>query len=408
MHAAIGDQKHAHKAYAGRMRAYIVGGYVRDRLLGVTPADRDWVVVGETPESMLAQGFKLAGKGFPVFLHPATGEVYALARTARENGRRHAGRTVYAAPDVTLEEDLARRDFTINAMAMGPDGALVDPFGGEADLKVGTLRHVGPGFEEDPLRVLRMARFAARYGFSAAPETLGVVSTLVRHGAMDSLVAERVWAELIKALSEDHCEVFFSSLRRWGVLSHVFPEIDRMFPCRETADGNAACAKTPRFLDSLRAITGLSDDVLARFGVVVRGLSVGDIESFCERWAAPVRYRRFGIVCARFCSAVQWAFDLDASRVVGLFEGVGAFKRPEDMERLVLVCQADAQGQGQPDGRSYPQAAYLGRLLRVASEVSSDSVLQSGVTGEEFGRSLRALRIQAVEGAIRSYGRATE
>jgi tRNA nucleotidyltransferase (CCA-adding enzyme) len=390
------------------MKAYIVGGYVRDRLLGLTPADRDWVVVGETPESMLAQGFKLAGKGFPVFLHPDTGEVYALARTARENGRRHADRTVYSAADVTLEEDLARRDFTINAMAIGPEGALIDPFGGEADLKAGTLRHVGPGFVEDPLRVLRMARFAARFGFSPAQETLAVVGTLVRHGAMDSLVAERVWAELVKALSEDHCEVFFSSLHRWGVLSHVFPEIDRMFPGRVMADGNANCAKTQCFLDSLRAIAGLSDDVLVRFGVVVRGFSVVEVESFCERWAAPVRYRRFGIACARFCSAVQGAFGLDAPRVVGLFEGVGAFKRPEDMERLVLVCQADAQGQNQPDGRSYPQADYLGRLLRVASDVSSDSVFQSGVTGEEFGRSLRTLRIQAVEEAIGSYGRATE
>ena len=390
------------------MKAYIVGGYVRDRLLGVTPADRDWVVVGETPESMLAQGFKLAGKGFPVFLHPATGEVYALARTARENGRRHADRTVYSAPEVTLEEDLARRDFSINAMAMGPDGVLIDPFGGEADLKAGTLRHVGPGFVEDPLRVLRMARFAARYGFSAAAETLAVVSTLIRHGAMDSLVAERVWAELVKALSEDHCEVFFSSLRRWGVLSHVFPEIDRMFHGVDETPGNGGSVVTPHFLAALRKVTGLSDDVLGRFGVVVRGLNVGEIESFCERWAAPVRYRRFGIACVRFCSAVQGAFGLDASRVVGLFEGVGAFKRPEDMERLVLVCQADAQGQNQPDGRSYPQADYLRRLLRVASDVSSDSVLQPGVTGVEFGRSLRALRIRAVEEAIRSYGRASE
>ena len=390
------------------MKAYIVGGYVRDSLLGLTPADRDWVVVGETPDSMLAQGFKLAGKGFPVFLHPATGEVYALARTSRENGRRHGDRTVYSAADVTLEEDLARRDFTINAMAMGPDGALVDPFGGEADLKAGTLRHVGPGFVEDPLRVLRMARFAARFGFSPAQETLAVVSTLIGYGAMDSLVAERVWAELIKALSEDHCEVFFSSLHRWGVLSHVFPEIDRIFPGRETADGSGDFARTPRFLGSMRAIAGLSDDVLVRFGVLVRGLSVGEIESFCDRLAAPVRYRRFGIACARFCPVVHAALGLDAARIVGLFEGVGAFKRPEDMERLVLVCQADAQGQGQPDGRSYPQADYLGRLLRVASDVSSDAVIQSGVSGEEFGRSLRALRIRAVEEAIWSYGRATE
>ena len=388
------------------MKAYIVGGYVRDSLLGLTPADRDWVVVGETPESMLAQGFKLAGKGFPVFLHPATGEVYALARTSRENGRRHGDRTVYSAADVTLEEDLARRDFTINAMAMGPNGALVDPFGGEADLKAGTLRHVGPGFVEDPLRVLRMARFAARFGFSPAQETLAVVSTLTGYGAMDSLVAERVWAELIKALSEDHCEVFFSSLHRWGVLSHVFPQIDRMFPGRETADGTGDFAGTPHFLGSMRAIAGLSDDVLVRFGVLVRGLSVGEIESFCDRWAAPVRYRRFGIACARFCPAVQAAFGLDASRIVGLFEGVGAFKRPEDMERLVLVCQADAQWQNQPDGRSYPQADYLRRLLRVASDVSSDAVLQSGVSGEEFGRSLRALRIRAVEEAAKLYRQA--
>jgi tRNA nucleotidyltransferase (CCA-adding enzyme) len=179
-----------------------------------------------------------------------------------------------------------------------------------------------------------------------------------------------------------------------------------MFPGRETADGSGDFAGTPHFLGSMRAIAGLSDDVLVRFGVLVRGLSVGEIESFCDRWAAPVRYRRFGIACARFCPVVQAAFGLDASRIVGLFEGVGAFKRPEDMERLVLVCQADAQWQNQPDGRSYPQADYLRRLLRVASDVSSDAVHQSGVSGEEFGRSLRALRIRAVEEAAKLYRQA--
>lgn len=385
------------------MKAFIVGGYVRDSLLGLTPTDRDWVVVGETPDSMLAQGFKLAGKGFPVFLHPVTGEAYALARTAREHGRRHGDRTVYASPDVTLEEDLARRDFTINAMAMGPNGALVDPFGGEDDLRAGTLRHVGSSFSEDPLRVLRMARFVARYGFSPAQETLAVVSTLVRRGALDSLVAERVWAELIKALSEDHCEVFFSSLRRWGVLHHVFPEIDRMFRGSETADGKGNFATTPRMLASLQRLVGLSDDVLVKFGVLVRGLSEGEIENFCDRWVAPVRYRRFGVTCARFCPAVQGAFDLDASSAVGLFEAVGAFRRPEDMERLFLVCQADAQGQSQPQGHTYPQADYLRRLLRAAAGVSSDSVRQSGVTGEGFGRSLRALRVLAADRAAQAY-----
>lgn len=390
------------------MKAFIVGGYVRDRLLGLTPADRDWVVVGETPDSMLAQGFKLAGKGFPVFLHPVTGEVYALARTARENGKRHGDRTVYAAPDVTLEEDLARRDLTINAMAMRPNGELVDPFGGEGDLREGTLRHVGPGFAEDPLRVLRMARFAARYGFSPAKETLSVVRTLVRHGALDSLVAERVWAELIKALSENHCEMFFSSLCRWGVLGHVFPEIDRMFQGGETAGGNGDSTTTPCFLGALRRVVGLSEDALVRFGVLVCGLSVGETEDFCDRWAAPVRYRRFGVACARFCPAVQGVFGLDASRTVGLFEGVGAFRRPEDMERLLLVCQAGDQGRNQSDGRTYPQADYLRSLLRAASAVSSDSVLQSGVTGEGFGRSLRALRIRAVEEAAQLHLRAVE
>ena len=385
------------------MKAYIVGGYVRDRLLGLTPADRDWVVVGETPESMLAQGFKLAGKGFPVFLHPVTAEVYALARTAREDGRRHGDRTVYSAPDVTLEEDLARRDLTINAMAMGPDGELVDPFGGEGDLRAGRLRHVGPGFAEDPLRVLRMARFAARYGFSPADETLAVVRGLIRRGALDSLVAERVWAELTKALAEEHCEVFFSGLHRWGVLGRVFPEIDRLFEDGVAADGSGITHATPRFLASLQWVARVSDDVLVRFGALVGELSVGEIENFCARWAAPVRYRRFGVSCARFCPVVQDAFDLDASRVVTLFEGIDAFRRPRDVERLLLVCEAQARSLDHSVSGGYLQADYLTGLLRAASGVSSDTVLQSGVAGEEFGASLRALRIRAVEEAAASF-----
>ena len=390
------------------MKAYIVGGYVRDRLLGLTPVDRDWVVVGETPDSMIAQGFKLAGKGFPVFLHPETGEVYALARTARENGRLHGDRKVYSAPDVTLEDDLARRDFTINAMAIGPDGALVDPFGGEDDLRAGTLRHVGPGFVEDPLRVLRMARFAARYGFSPAQETLSIVTTLIRRGALDTLVAERVWAELVKALSEDRCEVFFSSLRRWGVLSHVFPEIDRMFQLGDATPDNSGSLETPHFLAALRSAAGLSEDVLVRFGVLVCRLSTREVEGFCDKWATPVRYRRFATTCARSCSAVHGAFGLGASDVVGLFECVGAFKRPEDMDRLLLVCQADAQGQGQRDGCAYPQTDYLQSLLRAATAVSSSSLPKSGVGGEEFGRKLRALRVQAVREKARIYAGAPE
>ena len=385
------------------MKAYVVGGYVRDRLLGLQPTDRDWVVVGETPESMLAQGFKLAGKGFPVFLHPVTGEVYALARTAREDGRRHGDRTVYAAPDVTLEEDLARRDLTINAMAMGPNGELVDPFGGEADLRTGTLRHVGPGFAEDPLRVLRMARFAARYGFSPAQETLALVRSLVRQGALEDLVAERVWAELTKALSAQHGEVFFSSLHRWGVLGQVFPEIDRLFHDGGRSDGDGNAESDPRFLASLQWIAEVSDDVLVRFGVLVLGLVAGDIERFCDRWAAPVHFRRFGVSCAKSCAAVQRAFELDASLVVKLFEGLSAFRRPGDMERLLLVCEAQARGAGLAERRSYPQADYLRKLLLAASVVSSDTVLQSGATGEEFGTRLLALRIRAVQAAAESF-----
>lgn len=404
------------------MKAYLVGGYVRDRLLGLEPVDRDWVVVGETPDSMQRQGYKLAGKGFPVFLHPVTGEVYALARTDREGGSLHGDRRVFAASDVTLEEDLARRDLTVNAMAMKPDGELIDPFGGERDLRAGVLRHVGPGFCEDPVRVLRLARFAARFDFTVTDETRSIVSRLVRSGDLDSLVGERVWAELIKALSEDHPEVFFLRLHEWGALRAVFPEVDRLLDTEDRQTDNLRPEPASRLVDSLRKAASLSDDKVVRFGALVHRFGIEHawqsdagmharnsqhrtktIADFCGRWGCPARYQRFGIACAKFGSLVHGAFSLDAAGVIRLFEGIGAFKRPDDMERLILVCQSDTEEAENPADTSFAQADFLKILLDAASGVCTDSIRKQGVTGAAFGRRLRELRIAAVEDAMHVY-----
>src|ERR1700747_462718 len=243
------------------VKIYRVGGSVRDELLGRAVADRDYVVVGTTPEEMLAQGFRPVGREFPVFLHPATHEEYALARTERKQGRGHRGFTFHAAPDVTLEQDLARRDLTINAMARDAEGRLIDPYGGAADLERGVLRHVGPAFVEDPLRVLRVARFAGRFGFTVAPETEALLERIAASGELATLTPERVWRELATALMETHPARFFSLLHRCGALAHLLPEIDRAFPAGSGRSASSRIESRMPFLRALDASAAAGDDL---------------------------------------------------------------------------------------------------------------------------------------------------
>lgn len=398
------------------MKSFIVGGYVRDKLLGLEPVDRDWVVVGETPGAMLEQGFRMAGKGFPVFLHPRTNEVYALARTGREGGELHGQRRVFADPAVSLEDDLSRRDLTINAMAMTPGGELIDPFGGERDLKTKTLRHVGPSFREDPVRVLRMARFAARYGFSIAPETQTLVDELSRQGQLDNLTPERVWNELLKALAENRPARFFRALHDWNVLARVFPEVDELI-------SDPGCLDWDLF-GALNRVVELTDDLVVRFALLVyrfgcagsdqsdtlnelerRATAAKVISGFCERLAAPIRYRRLGLACSAYCPHAMDAFSMSSQAVVELFEGIGALKRPQELESLLLVCRANVEADDGGAADSFPQGAYLRSLLEAASGVSSDLVRNSGLSGRAIGEKIRALQISAVAARMAQYRR---
>ncbi|MGD1982609.1 MAG: multifunctional CCA tRNA nucleotidyl transferase/2'3'-cyclic phosphodiesterase/2'nucleotidase/phosphatase [Chromatiaceae bacterium] len=381
------------------MRAYLVGGYVRDRLLGLNPADRDWVVVGETADSMLARGYKMAGKGFPVFLHPQTGEVYALARTDRDRGERHADRTVFAAPDVSLEDDLARRDLTLNAMAMTADGALIDPFGGARDLAQGVLRHVGPGFRDDPVRVLRVARFAARFGFTIAAETRALIGDMVAAGELDTMIPERVWNELDKALGGPHPDEFIRTLFGLGALAQVMPRIDQLMHDTHR-DG---------LLAALAAAAERSDDPLVRFGVLVCRLGMDGpgqddaaaaVDALGKHIAAPVRFRRFGRACAAYRDAVLILDRLDPATAVSLFTGIGALKRPADFDRFLLVCEADAVGRGETPDDAASRSRQLRRLLAAVAAVPTAAVGAAGLSGQAFGERLRTLQTEAVRQAM--------
>src|SRR4030042_1567361 len=301
------------------MEIYLVGGAVRDRLLGLPVKDRDWVVVGTTPEAMTALGYKIVGADFPVFLHPETKEEYALARTERKSGQGYKGFTVYAGPDVTLEQDLARRDLTINAMAEDATGRLIDPFHGAEDLKRGVLRHVAPAFAEDPLRVLRVARFAARFGYPGAHETLTLRRTLVEAGEMETLVAERVWSEIERPLGEKKPVRFFEVLRECGALQRLLPELDALFGVPQPPEHHPEIDTGVHTLKVLVQATGLSPDARVRFAALLHDLGKGTtppeewpkhrgheersvdlVRAVCQRLRTPNEYRDLALLVARY------------------------------------------------------------------------------------------------------------
>lgn len=399
------------------METYIVGGYVRDTLLGLHPKDRDWVVVGSSVEEMLEQGYQKIGKEFPVFLHPRTAEVYALARTERKGVTQETD--AYASPDVTLEEDLERRDLTINAMAMLPDGQLIDPFGGEDDLQKRQLRHVAATFSEDPVRVLRTARFAARYGFSIAPDTLSFIHQMVADDSLDVLAAERVWAELAKALSESHPDRFIHSLREMNALERVFPEIDRLFGVPQPEAHHPEIDTGTHILLALKIAAQLTEDPLVRFGVLVHDLGKGItkksllprhighegagvklVDALCERYRIPRRYQQFGRICSKYHLHTHRAYELKPGTVINMFESIGAFKQPDNLNRFLLVCQADAQGRTGLESKPYPQADYLKQIFEAAAKVSTEPINKAGLVGKAFGDKLHSLRISAARQMI--------
>jgi len=363
------------------MQVYLVGGAVRDALLGLPVKERDWVVVGSTQDELLRLKYREVGRDFPVFLHPDSHDEYALARRERKVAPGYRGFAVEFGPEVTLEEDLARRDLTINAIAQSPDGSLLDPYHGRRDLQARVLRHVSPAFIEDPVRILRVARFAARFaalGFHVAPETMALMRTMVERGEVDALVAERVWQETEKALREPGASVFFEVLRECGALKIIYPEIDALFGVPQPVKWHPEIDTGVHTMMVLDQAVLLSDDVRVRFAALVHDLgkaktpreewpghkgheerSVALIESLSERLRLPNEYRELCVMVARYHGNVHRAFELRPQTILGILEKTDAFRRPERFAQALLACEADSRGRLGLEQVPYPQRQYL-------------------------------------------------
>ena len=397
---------------------------MRDRLLGLPVRDRDYVVVGGRPQDLLDLGYKPVGKDFPVFLHPQTGEEYALARTERKTGRGYHAFAFDTAPEVSLEDDLRRRDLTINAMAENTDGTLVDPFGGAADLERRMLRHVSPSFAEDPVRVLRVARFAARYaqrGFSIAEETLALMRQMVADGEVDHLQAERVWAETQKALAEPTPSAFVRSLRDCGALRVLFPEVDALYGVPQRAEyhpeidtgvhtgmvldmaarlapGDALIGWCALTHDLGKALTP-ADKLPGHPGHEHAGLA--PLDAICARLKVPGEYAALARLVCRLHLLAHTAFELKPSTVLGLFEQLDAFRRPDRLTPFLLACEADKRGRLGLADADYPQAVYLRDAHAAAAGVATQPFLDQGLTGPAVGEAIRHARISAI-GQVRA------
>ena len=364
------------------MKIYAVGGAVRDELLGLAVKDRDYVVVGATPEEMARQGFKPVGRDFPVFLHPQTHEEYALARTERKIARGYKGFAVHAAPDVTLEDDLARRDLTINAIAKDAAGALIDPYGGERDLRAGVLRHVSPAFVEDPVRLLRAARFAARFGFAVASETLDLMRAMVANGEVDALVPERVWQELARGLMETRPGAMLDLLETTGALPRVLPEWTGVNqPVARAALTAAAAAGAP---------------LPSRFALLLAGAAPAAVERASDRLRAPTDCRELALLVARSGAAILASADLDAAALVDLLRDVDAFRRKDRFAMFLDTCEllAAARGAGRFD------RAVAERALAAAESVDAGAIARAAAG--DIAAALRAARIDRVRAVARA------
>ncbi len=369
------------------MKTYLVGGAVRDQLLGLEPGERDWVVVGATPEELLAAGYRQVGRDFPVFLHPETHEEYALARTERKSGRGHHGFAIDASPDVTLEQDLARRDLTVNAMARADDGSIVDPYGGRRDLEARLLRHVSPAFTEDPLRVLRVARFAARFahlGFRVADETMELMRAMVAGGELETLVPERVWQELQRALESPAPLRFFEVLGDCGALEPVLPELAPLFGERARGPGPGA----------LEAAAGRSDEPAIRLAALTHPLDPdGALMALSQRLPIPKQWSELARLVARWCPRCDQADTSGPEQWWELLSGCDALRRPERFESLLQSCEAIAASRGD---EGYPQAHRLRQALAVAQAVDAGELAEAGYKGAALGRELERRRFAAL------------
>ena len=414
---------------------YLVGGAVRDGLLGLAVYDRDWVVVGATPEEMLANGFQQVGKDFPVFLHPKTKEEYALARTERKVGVGYHGFEVFADPKVTLEEDLVRRDLTINAMAQTPSGEIVDPYGGQKDLQNKLLRHVSEAFSEDPLRVLRVARFAAKlapFGFTLAPETQALMTQMVSGGELSDLTPERVWQEVVKALNTESPSVFFEVLDSVGAVAVLFPELFALHnvtqPQKHHPEGDV-WIHTMMVLD---ATARLSNDPMVCFSALVHDLGkastpeelwpkhsghdaagVPIVVKLCERYRVPKKWQQQASRVTEWHGLIHQGLNgvesgcalpyLKPATYLKVLKGCGALKDPAGFEKVLLACKADAQGRKGFESTDYPQAEFWMDVLGVANQVDNQKIIQQGFRGAEIAEAIDRERVRLIAEFIQAY-----
>ncbi|OAT14964.1 tRNA nucleotidyltransferase [Buttiauxella noackiae ATCC 51607] len=401
------------------MKIYLVGGAVRDGLLKLPVKDKDWVVVGATPHEMLDAGYQQVGKDFPVFLHPESREEYALARTERKSGQGYTGFTCYAAPDVTLEQDLLRRDLTINAIAQDEHGEFIDPYNGRADIEKRLLRHVSPAFNEDPLRVLRVARFAARYAhlnFQIAPETQALMSAMAANGELEHLTPERVWKETENALTSRNPQVYFDVLRKCGALKVLFPEIDALFGVPAPEKWHPEIDTGIHVLMTLAIAAQLSPDVDVRFATLCHDLGKGLtpkefwprhhghgpagvklVERLCQRMRVPNEIRDLAKLVAEYHDLIHTISILQPKTIVKLFDAIDAWRKPQRVEQVALTSEADARGRTGFEASDYPQGRLLRAAWAAAQSVSNKEVIDDGFSGPAIRDELTRRRIAAVE-----------
>ncbi|HHF3533351.1 TPA: multifunctional CCA addition/repair protein [Haemophilus influenzae] len=413
------------------MKIYLVGGAVRDQLLGLPVKDRDWIVVGADPSTLLSLGYQQVGKDFPVFLNPKTKEEYALARTERKAGAGYTGFICDFSPTITLEQDLIRRDLTINALAQSEDGEIIDPYGGKQDLENRILRHISPAFSEDPLRVLRVARFAARYhslGFKIASETLALMAELAQSGELQHLTAERVWLETEKALNEKNPEIYFETLHKTGALSVLFPEIDALYGVPNPVKHHPEVDSFIHTMLVLKQAVNLTENnpilnkSAVRFAAICHDLGkaltpqnilphhygheqagIKPTRSLCKRLKVPNYFQELAELTCEFHTHIHKAFELRAETVITLFNRFDVWRKPQRFQEFLQVCLADTRGRTGFENKDYPQIDYINQLLQAANEVDVQQVIADGFEKQAIRNELTKRRILAVKQAKSNY-----
>jgi len=404
------------------MKIYLVGGAVRDKLLGLTPREKDWVVVGATPQQMLDKGFKQVGKDFPVFLHPDTHEEYALARTERKTAPGYKGFEFNVDNTVTLEQDLLRRDLTINAIAEDEQGNIVDPYHGVQHIKQRLLQHVSDAFNEDPVRILRVARFAARFArfdFKVANTTIELMRSMVESGEVNALVPERVWKELESALESDMPRLFFETLRTCGALQKLFPEIEALYGVPQPEQHHPEIDTGVHTMMVLQQAALLTSDTATRFAALTHDLGKGTtpkqqwpkhvnheekgvplINALCDRVRAPNQYRDLAIIVARYHLHCHRANELKATTLLKLLKDIDAFRKPQRFEQFLMACEADARGRTGFENNAYPQSNILRTALNAARQVDAAQLAQADLNGKQIADRLYQMQVSAIKKVI--------